>query len=146
MIYKRKINNFLLLEVIIAFSLIFLFTFPFLKRPYSLFLSEKKQLAKIERERIAYLSFSEILDKIYQKEFTLKELKITSKEKAPIYSLPEYKSYLGMQVKRKYQLISKSKKISKDNTSFNKIKIVLSLIDDASSEKFYYYFLIESHK
>ena len=146
MIYKRKINNFLLLEVIIAFTLILLFTFPFLKRPYSLFLSEKKQLAKIERERIAYLSFTEILDKIYQKNFSLKELKITSEEKAPVYSLPKYKSYLGMQVKRKYQLICKSKKVSKNNTSFNKIKIVLSLTDDTSSEKFSYYFLIESCK
>ena len=144
MIYKRKKNNFLLLEVIIAFTLIFFFTFPFLKKPYSLFHSEKKQLVKIEKERIAYISFTEILNKIYQQKFPLKEFNITSEEKASIYSLSEYKSYLEMPIQRHYQLICKSKKNSRNNTTLNKMRIVLSLKDDVSTEKFNYFFLIET--
>jgi len=144
MIYKCKKNNFLLLEVIIAFTLIFFFTFPFLKKPYSLFHSEKKQLVKIEKERIAYISFAEILNKVYQKKFSLKELNITSEKKAPTYSLSEYTSYLGVPIKRTYQLVRKSKKTSRNNSTLIKMKIVLSLTDGIFNEKFNYYFLVEA--
>jgi hypothetical protein len=143
MIYKRKKYHFLLLEVMIAFTLVFCFTFPLIRKPYDLFNFERKKLLKIEKERIAVLSFTEILEKLYKKEFSSKDLNVKTITKAKIFILTPFNSIIGKSINRKYKLIRKTKKNTPNNNVCKKMKILLFLEDKNDKDIFEHYFIIE---
>lgn len=121
--YKIKKKSFLLLEVLIGFTLILCFIFPLIKFPHYLFKSEKNQLNAIEFERIANYGFTEIITKLYTNEIKWKDLQVKNGKDAAWHILPNYPLSNQTTIKRDYQLIHKEEKISPNQSNYIKLRI-----------------------
>lgn len=122
-----KKKSFLLLEVLIGFTLVLCFIFPFVKFPHYLFKSEKQQLNAIEFERIANYGFSEIITKLYTNELKWEDVQARNQNDATWHTLSDYPLCKGKTIQRKYQLIHKQKKTSPNQSEYIKLKIRQSL-------------------
>ena len=81
-------RSFILLEVLIAVSLISLCAVPLVVRPLQIYRAEMNLLWEIEGERLADWSFSEIKEKLLKNEIPWKKLP-DKEEKELSFSLPD---------------------------------------------------------
>lgn len=65
---------FLLLEILIALSLVALCAIPLIVKPIRAYREEMANLEEVERERLADWTFSEIREKLYKNEISWEEL------------------------------------------------------------------------
>ncbi|MBI5346947.1 MAG: hypothetical protein HZB76_07390 [Chlamydiae bacterium] len=107
-----KKHHYFLVEVLIALSLILLCIVPLMQNPIKFFQSERKELEKLEYERISDLTFLELKEKLYKNEIPWK-LKHTKEETASVTLSPftlkindDYKK----QIPRSYQMWFKREK------------------------------------
>ncbi|PIS00821.1 MAG: hypothetical protein COT84_05795 [Chlamydiae bacterium CG10_big_fil_rev_8_21_14_0_10_35_9] len=142
---KIKKKSFLLLEVLIAFTLSLFFIFFFIKSPYELFLTTKKKALKLELERVANCSFSEVLSFLYCNNISLESTMSSNKKNANFYYLSDYKLNDKEIVARKYQLIGYASKLSKDDFLYKKVRIDLHLsLNEHKKEYIFSHFVIVS--
>lgn len=89
-------RHFLLLELLIAFSLVALFAFPLIFNPLNKLGQELKKLEEIERERLSELLLSEVKEELYLGKVPWKKIPL-SKPKVPIqdFKSRDYTFYLG---------------------------------------------------
>lgn len=88
MIKIKKKNSYLLLETIIALFLITICLLPIAQNPIFFLKSQIISLEKMDLERIADLSFSEIKEKLYKNEIPFDEI-IKNEEKSKLYNLKD---------------------------------------------------------
>lgn len=96
-----KKNSFLLLEVLIAFSLLTLCLIPLILHPLKAYRLETEHIWKVEKERIADWTFSEIEEKLLKKQIPWESLP-KLKEKSPSFSLPSIEVTLGPFAKKRF--------------------------------------------
>lgn len=79
-----KKRPFLLIEVLIAFLLVTICSVPLVKQPLKLYKDEMEYLEKMERERLADWSFTEIKEILIRNDIPWEKLPIKGAETAPI--------------------------------------------------------------
>ncbi|MGD2170347.1 MAG: hypothetical protein PVI40_08920 [Chlamydiota bacterium] len=142
---KIKKKSFLLLEVLIAFTLSLFFIFFFIKSPHELFLTTKKKALKLELERVANCSFSEVLSFFYDNSISFENTMSSNKKNAKFYYLNDYKLNDKEIITRKYQLIGYTSKLSKDDFLYKKVRIDLHLsLNENKKEYIFSHFVIAS--
>ena len=87
---------FLLLELLIAFSLVAIFSFPLIFNPLNKLNQELKKLEEIERERLSELLLAEVKDQLYLNAIPWEKIPL-SKPKTPFQDLKigDFTFYLG---------------------------------------------------
>ncbi len=127
-IFNKTKRNFLLIEIIIAFAIITLFTFPLIRNPIYFCKSQLKSLEKIECERIAELTFLDIKLAFLKKQIDLKSIPRYEKEaqKIPLssYCLETFKN---KEVKRFYKLYSKREKQTLNDQTIKLVNVKIFL-------------------
>ncbi len=99
---------FLLLELLIAFSLVSLFAFPLIFNPLNKLNNELTKLEEMERERYSELLLADIKERLYLNEIPWKKIPSKKPETKPTLepTKEEYTFYLGDPKKGKKRTIS----------------------------------------
>ena len=125
-----KKRSFVLLEVLIAFSLIFICVIPLIQQPLRLFRTEWQRLEEMETERLAAWTFSEVKEKLLNGEFSWDQIP-EKKKKSPSYTLAdgwiEIPGAVPKKVIRKFYLTGKKEKTGLQNEVIRKIEISIVL-------------------
>ena len=124
-----KKKPFLLLEVLIAFSLATLCLVPLVRHPIRMYKKEICNLELVEKERLANLVFCEIKEKLLKKEFSWDQIPEKGVE-SPFFHLSSVSLQLPgweKKIECKYQFIGKGEKQGHNGEIFRKtnVKIVL---------------------
>lgn len=85
---KMKKRPSLLLEILMACTLLTLCVSPLIRKPVELYLTQMKALQDVEKERLADLSFAELKWELLQNEIPWKDLP-AKKSQAKIFPLPD---------------------------------------------------------
>ncbi|MFA6119498.1 MAG: hypothetical protein WCT85_03230 [Parachlamydiales bacterium] len=121
--YKKR--SFLLIEILVAFSIIALISIPLIRNPICFCQTQIRSLEKLECERIAELSFLDIKVKLLKNEISSipKNVKDAQVQYLPSYFLD---SFRNQEIKRTFIVYSKKEKFYNDETfKFVHIKIFL---------------------
>jgi hypothetical protein len=76
--YRKRRNTFVLLEILIAFGLVALCIFPLVSSQVKILTAQKELHSRLEKQRLANLSFSKTVEQLYRGEITLDQLDATS--------------------------------------------------------------------
>lgn len=144
--YRHKKRPYLLLEIMIAFSLVFFFVFSFLRTPWSLYHYEKKKLDGLIHEKVAIISFTEILPLLYQNKIPLQSLLIQKKTQAPILSLTPYFLSATSSVERQYCFVRRNFKEGKNSHDYLRLEIILTLTTGKRQDTFSHFVFLEIPK
>lgn len=141
--FLKNKRHFLLIEILIAFSLITMLSVPLIRNPIYYFRSQIHSLQKIELQKIADFTFLDIKLDLYKNNIPLSNLASLEKEaistplKPSLLSLPG--PFKGKEVTRSLQIWA-STKISKKNEEYKliSIKITLKPLNQKKSYNFKY--------
>ncbi|NGX63189.1 MAG: hypothetical protein KR126chlam6_00596 [Candidatus Anoxychlamydiales bacterium] len=136
---KNK-RSFLLIEILIAISLISLLIVPLIQNPIYFFKSQIKSLEKLECERIADLTFLDLKISLYKNQIDLSNL-ATSKKDTSYTNLEPSKliSFNDKQIDRSYKIYNKSfDKKTSDNKTYKLLTIRVFLKPSDQKEKYEY--------
>ncbi|MBN1914957.1 MAG: hypothetical protein JW769_03610 [Parachlamydiales bacterium] len=129
MMYKK---SFVLLEVIIALSLVLSAVTLLIQNPLRFFLAEMRTLQDMELQRIADESFYAIKEHLYSNTIAWEDLHAENLTKAPRRTLSDatisIKHLSPLRVERSYQLVQKSHdRLGTDGQTYRLIYIYLFL-------------------
>jgi hypothetical protein len=136
---KFQKKNFLLIEILVAITLIALCSFTLMENPIRFFSHEIKTLEKIEFERIADLSFLEIKERLYKNEISW-DMASTQK-KAKIETLKDFDLKIGSfekKITRSYQVWTRREKESFKGDIYRALLVYIYL-DSKSFKEVYKY-------
>jgi hypothetical protein len=125
---KRK--AYLLLELLIALSLLVLCAIPLVRNPLFLARKEIATFEKIEMERLAELAFAELLEKLYQNEIPLKLFEETNMPKDPYQrdvASVDLPGILNKKFTREFFLWMPARKLGTDQNEFGLLHIKIKL-------------------
>lgn len=128
---QRK-NSFVLVEVLIALTLVISAITILLKSPISYFLAEVRTLQDIEMQQIADKTFYAIKEDLYHNAISWDKLAAENQKTAPKYSLSDdlisIKHLGNLSIGRSYQLVKKSKdQQGKDGNTYRLIYVYVLL-------------------
>lgn len=127
-----KKRTFLLLEVLLAFSLVTLCIIPLVRQPLKLYKSEVECLEKLEMERLAEWTFSEIKEILLRNEIPWEKIpaKSTTSEPFPLsdakVEIPGCKTRI---IKRSFTLTGRGEKRGSEKTLYRQLGVYLLLND-----------------
>ncbi len=128
-----KKRQFLLLEILIGFTLVTVCIVPLVKSSIVLYRSELKRLESIEQERLADWTFTEVKEKLLKNEIPWEQLPDLNKTTHP-FPLPDRTIQIpGSKIKtihRNFTLRGKGKKMGKNNEEYRNLYITISLNED----------------
>ena len=131
-----KKRSFLLLEVLIAFTLATICSIPLVKQPLRLYKEEITFLVKMERERLADWTFTEIKEILLKNEIAWEKLPQMGKNTAP-FPLPpaliEIPGCRPKKVERTFILHGQGEKPGTSNQLYRQIYVRI-LLDDQEYE------------
>lgn len=142
-IFNKKKRHFLLIEILIAFVLITLFTFPLIRNPIYFCKSQLQTLQKIECERLADLTFLDIKLAFIKKQINLKNIAKYQKE-AQIFTLrsDHLEEFKNKEVKRSYKLYSKRVKQTQADETYKLVYVKVFLQPDGLKKPYCYKYKI----
>lgn len=144
-----KKQTFLLLEVLIALSLVLLCIVPLILKPLDLFRSENNLLWEMEKERLADWTFSEIKEKLLKNEIPWNQLP-TEKKKEISYTLPDQTISLPgrkqKNLKRQYTLTLKREKEGPNGEVYRLFDVKITLIPPISKDEKIYKYKVMARK
>jgi hypothetical protein len=124
-------RSFVLLEIIIAFSLVGLCIVPLVRQPLKLYQNEMQFLEKMELERLADWTFTEIKERLLKNEIPWGELPRGKKQRTAPYPLPPVKieipSCKTKEVKRNFVLEGRGEKKGSKNQDILQIGVFVYL-------------------
>lgn len=130
MILIVKKRNFLLLEILIAFSIVTLCIVPLVRHPFQMIKYELVQLEQMEKERLADWAFSEVKEMLLKNEIPWKKIPNKNEETGP-FSLPDAKICLpGCKekvVRCTFTLKGQGRKEGKNGEEFRQIYVKINL-------------------
>jgi len=126
--FNKNKRYFLLIEILIAFAIISLFTIPLIRNPIYFCKSQIISLEKIECERIAELTFLDLKLALMKKEMNLHNISKYEKEaqKIPLSSC-YIETLKNKEVKRFYKIYSKKEKKTINNQVFKLVNVKIYL-------------------
>jgi hypothetical protein len=127
-----KKRTFLLLEVLIAFVLVTICSIPLVKQPLKLYKDEMEYLEKMERERLADWTFTEIREMLLKNEIPWKKIPAKGVETAPFPLSPMVIEIPGCKTKvieRSFVLKGRGQKIGLNDAEFRQIGVYIFLND-----------------
>ncbi len=128
-----KKRTFVLLEVLIAFSLVSLCIVPLMSHPLKLLRAERRKLILMEKERLADWTFIEMKERFLKNEIPWERIPHREEHTGP-FSLPDAKIRLpGLKeqtVKRTFSLYGKGEKISQTDTDYRQLYVTVSLDEE----------------
>lgn len=127
-----KKHSFLLLEILIGFTLVIYCIAPIVKNSISLYRGETTRLEKLELERLADWTFSEIKEMLLKNEIPWSKLPELNETTSP-FTLPEKTIHLPgsskKTISRTFTLFGKGEKPGKNNEEYRNLYINISLDD-----------------
>lgn len=128
--WKIKKRNILLLEILLALSIVSLCAIPIVRQPILFFRSQIHSLRNMEYERIADLSFLEIKSQLYRNEIIWDKIPKTKKnsllQPLPPYIL-EIAGLASQEIERNYYLWWNVEKKGPNNTLYRLIHISIQI-------------------
>jgi hypothetical protein len=127
---KMKKNNFILLEVLISFILLSVCIVPLITHPLKLYRYELRKLEKMEKERLADWTFSEIKEKLLKNEIPWKKIPSKGEKSEPFQlengriDIPSCKTRL---ISRKFVLETKGEKEGKNGEDYRLLSLLIYL-------------------
>jgi type II secretory pathway pseudopilin PulG len=141
-IFSNKTKRaFLLIEILIALSIIALLIVPLIKNPIYFFKSQIKSLERLECERVADLTFLDLKIALYKGVIDVNNLTTNKKDSSYINLIPaKLISFNDKLIDRRYKIYSKSpeKKTEKDIYKFLTIRLFLRPIDQKEKYEYEY--------
>lgn len=132
MIALMQKRTFLLMELLIAFSLVALCIVPLVRNPFEWARSEQKKLELLELERIADWTFTEVYEKFLKKEISWENLPEKGDITGP-FSLPDAKILLPgnkeKKISRSFVLQGKGKKEGLAGQEYRQIYVKILMND-----------------
>jgi hypothetical protein len=135
---------FLLIEILIAFTILSLFVASVIRNPIYFCRSQIKSLEKIECERIADLTFLDVKLAFLTKKIPIDDIAKYVND-APIKSLPSYYSdtFKNKEIKRSYQIYSKKKeKITPNDEKYKLVHVKIALLPIDAKDPYTYKYKI----
>jgi hypothetical protein len=137
-IYKKR--NFLLIELLIAFLLIAMFSIPLMRNPVLFCKSQLKSLELLEYERVADLTFLQIKCLIYnydKNNIEVFEVPAKMKNQKTIYELNDFKldSFNDKIIKRSYKISSNYKEKTDRSGKLHKLLKILVILQPEKFKK-----------
>lgn len=125
-----KKRNFVLLEVLIAFLLVAICLLPLVKQPLKLYKSELEQLEKLELERMADWTFTEVKEILLKNEIPWE--KIPEKgSKSDFFSLPaaflQIPGHSAKKVERSFYLSGRGNRVGTNGIIYRQIWLYILL-------------------
>lgn len=128
-----KKRSFLLIEVIIAFSLASICIIPLISQPIHLYRKESEHLEQMEKSRLANLAFTEVKEIFLRNEIPWDELP-AKRQKSKIYPLPDGELQLPGKkpkaFKRSFTLTGKGDKIAPKGWLYKQLDVYIKLDDE----------------
>ncbi|PIS02318.1 MAG: hypothetical protein COT85_06005 [Chlamydiae bacterium CG10_big_fil_rev_8_21_14_0_10_42_34] len=125
-----KKRSFLLLEVLFAFTLVIVCAVPLVKQPLKLYRSELEYLEKMELERLADWTFTEIKESLLKNEILWEKIP-TKNEKSALFPLSaktiEIPGSKNKQIKRQFFLKCRGEKRGKKDEIYRQLGICIYL-------------------
>jgi arsenate reductase-like glutaredoxin family protein len=128
-----KKRNFLLLEVLIAFSLITICAIPLIKQPLKFYREEIAKLEQIEKERIADWTFTEIKEILLKNEIPWKKLPDKGETTSPFHLPPSQIQIFGKtpkMIKRSFVLTGRGEKQGLNSEVYRQLGVYVFLNDE----------------
>lgn len=124
-------RSFVLLEILIAFSLVGLCIVPLVRQPLKLYKNEVEFLEKLELERLADWTFTEIKERLLKNEIPWDELPKKKKQTTSSYPLPpaiiEIPSCKTKEITRSFVLEMRGRKKGSKNRDILQIGVFVYL-------------------
>lgn len=130
---EMKQRQFILIEVVIAFLLALSCLTPFITRSVSLYRGEMAHLEKMEKERLADWTFTEIKEMFLKNEIPWQNIPELRKKSLPILLRPTDIQIPGNQsktVQRSFLIETKGKKTGKNEREFRNLYIHIFLDEE----------------
>ncbi len=128
-----KKKPFLLLEVLISFLFVFICIIPLIKNPLQFYRTELGNLEKMEKDRLADWTFSEVKEMLLKNEISWDAIP-HKWQKSVEFRLPDGKIYLPncrpKIVKRKFILTGRGEKVGKNGEDYRLLGIFIQLDKD----------------
>lgn len=141
-----KKRYFILLEVLIALTLLILLSIPLIRNPLAFYKKELVDLKELELKRLERECFLEIKEKLFKNEVPLEILRVKNKREAPIFSLGKKKlsipSFTNEDIDVTYRLWTDSFKETSPNELFLKLNVEIGLKKPFKGQKQNKHFVI----
>lgn len=125
-----KKRSFLLLEVLIALSLVILCSVPLVNQPLKLYKKEIKNLETMEMERLADWTFTEVKEILLKNEIPWKKIPAKS-ETTDLFPLPPATIHIPgcnpKTIERSFQLSGRGEKMGADNAAIRQLGVYIFL-------------------
>jgi hypothetical protein len=128
-----KKKPFILLEILIALFLVILCGFPLIKEPLKLYHDEIKQLEKMEKERLADWTFTEIKEILLKNGIPWEKIPAKGEKSEPFPLLPVKLEIPGSHTRtidRSFILSGRGEKMGEQNCVYRQLGIYIHLGDD----------------
>lgn len=130
---------FVLLEILIAFMLVAICAIPLIEQPLWFFRKEVSSFEKLEKERLADWTFTEIKELLLKNEIPWDKLPSRGVTTAP-FSLPpatlQIPGAKPKQIKRRFTLFCKGEKIGRNDEIFRILYVTVNLNDEIPAYEF----------
>lgn len=137
----KKKSPFLLLEIMVALTLVSLCFAPLTGNSIKCFSKEIELLDNMEYERIAEVSFAEIKERLLKNEIPWKELSTSKKEKT-VHSLPVYHfslpGFRAREVERNFKIFCLNEKEGQDGKIYRRLRVVLEIASQKKRNHYEY--------
>lgn len=128
--YPMKKKPFLLLEVLIALSLVLICAIPLVKQPLKLFRDEMVHLQKMELERLADWTFTEIKEILLKNEIPWKKIPLKYGESGP-FDLPSTTIAIPgcspKEIERTFTLVGRGEILGKQGEVYRQLGVMIYL-------------------
>jgi len=145
-IIKTK-KNFLLIEILIAISLITMLTIPLIRNPIFFCRSQIKSIEKIECERIADLTFLDIKLKFYKNQIDISNIQKYEEKASKSFLKPYFLDSLkNKKIKRSYKMYSKKEKLTPNNEIYKLVHLKIFLQPQDEKKPYVYKYKLVCQK
>lgn len=125
-----KKRSFLLIEILIAFSLVAICIVPLVKQPLKLYQEEISRLEQIEKERLADWTFTEVKEMLLKNEIPWDSIPAKGEESASFPLSPAQISIPGCTPKtlhRSFILTGRGEKVGQGNATYRQLGVYIFL-------------------